>query len=677
MKTIAFLCATALAVEVEVNPIGQVLDLLSKLYNTVVTDGEKEQKQYETFAEWCEDQAKDRQFEIKTGKAQAADLRATIEKTSAEIEADNSRIGDLTQAIAANEADLKKAADIRAKEHGTFKKEENEMVETVDTLRRAQSVLSKHLKKGGSFAQLPQAFLDLTNSLKVILDGAVFSTRDKSALHSFLQSQEEGVDAPVAKAYESHSGGILDTLADMQEKAEGLLADARKTEVNSRHSFELLQQSLKDELKVQNDDLSNTKQQVAQTGEVKANAEGDLASTTKDLEEDEAYLRDLSQNCQQRAIDWEVSQKSRAEELKALSDARKIIAEATGGAAERQYSFLQISGKEPKTVVFSQIEQKIKNLGKQDKSALLVQLAGQIRGAVSMNADPFAKVKGLIQDMISRLEKEAQEEASHKAFCDKETSTNEAKRDKLQATVNKLNTRIEKATAGVAKLKEQVAELQQALSNIAKSQKEMDGMRADEHEEYTKAKADFEQGITGIQLALKVLREYYQKQGASLVQQPAVGVHGKSTDSASGIISILEVAESDFARSLAETQEAEDDAVSVYEKTTQENQVNTATKKATVTGKQQESARLQQSISDNTSDRDGTSTELAAVLEYLEKLRPQCTTEPESYEDRKARREHEIEGLKDALDILENETAFTQENASFLALRSRNHVALV
>merc|ERR1719334_1956961 len=66
-------------------------------------------------------------------------------------------------------------------------------------------------------------------------------------------------------------------------------------------------------------------------------------------------------------------------------------------------------------------------------------------------------------------------------------------------------------------------------------------------------------------------------------------------------------------------------------------------------------------VSDANSDRDGVQEQLSAVLEYLEKLRPQCTTEPESYEERKARREHEIEGLKTALDILENETAFIQE----------------
>merc|ERR1739847_64690 len=200
-----------------------------------------------------------------------------------------------------------------------------------------------------------------------------------------------------------------------------------------------------------------------------------------------------------------------------------------------------------------------------------------------------------------------------------------------------------------------------ALAEIAKSQKQMDEMRAKEHEEFVKAEADFQQGLTGVRNALKVLREYYQKDGASLLQAPATSTHSASSDSGNSIISILEVAGSDFARSLAEAQSAEDDAVEIYEKTTNENQVSTATKKTSVEGKTQESARLDQLVSDANSDRDGVQEQLNAVLEYLEKLRPQCTTEPESYEERKARREHEIEGLKTALDILENETAFLQE----------------
>merc|ERR1719183_3015536 len=69
---------------------------------------------------------------------------------------------------------------------------------------------------------------------------------------------------------------------------------------------------------------------------------------------------------------------------------------------------------------------------------------------------------------------------------------------------------------------------------------------------------------------------------------------------------------------------------------------------------------LDKSISDLSSDRDTTSSELSAVLDYYGKIKGRCIAKPESYEERKARREAEVQGLKEALEILENETAFMQ-----------------
>jgi len=658
-----FLLLLVPALAETVNPVGQVLGLLQKLRDTVVQDGEVEQKQFEEFAEWCEDEAKERQFEIKTGKSQQADLTATIDKASADFEVFTSKVDDLSKSIATVEQDSKAATAIREKENATFKAAEAELVQTVDTLRRAQSVLKKALGGGSSFAQMPQEFTDLASSLKTILDAGIFVTNDKSKLQAFLQQSEDGVNAPAVQAYESKSSGIIDTIGELQDKAEGTLEDARKTEINARHAYELLVASLNNENKVQNDAMSSTKKQLAKTSEVKATAQGDLSKVNKDLNEDETYVKDLSRNCQQRAVDFEISTKSRAEELKALEEAKKIIAEATGAATERQYSFIQLKSKSKASgAAFNQLAGTIKSLGKKEKNPALVQLAGQIRATMSMNADPFAKVKGLIQDMIQKLVTEAQEEASQKAFCDKETSTNEAKRNKLEAEESKLSTRIEKAMADIGSLRQEIAELNAALAHTAKSQQESDKLRAQEHEEYVKAKGDFEQGLTGVRTALKVLRDYYEKKGASFFQ--STSKHAASSDVGGSIIDILEVAESDFARSLAEGQASEDDEQEGYEKTTQDNKVSTATKKASVEGKTQEAARLEQSITDSKSDQSGVQEELKAVLEYLEKLRPQCVAEPESYEDRKARREREIEGLRTGLEVLESETALVQTGTS-------------
>merc|ERR1712232_510396 len=126
------------------------------------------------------------------------------------------------------------------------------------------------------------------------------------------------------------------------------------------------------------------------------------------------------------------------------------------------------------------------------------------------------------------------------------------------------------------------------------------------------------------------------------------------------IIGILEVCESDFSDNLAKEEMAESDAASEYEKVTQENKVSKTMKDQDVKYKTQEFKSLDKEISELSGDKGTASTELAAVNEYYGKLKDRCVAKPESYADRKARREAEIAGLKEALDVLENETAFVQ-----------------
>merc|ERR1719197_2432568 len=132
--------------------------------------------------------------------------------------------------------------------------------------------------------------------------------------------------------------------------------------------------------------------------------------------------------------------------------------------------------------------------------------------------------------MIDKLVAQAAEEASHKAFCDKEMSESKEKIDDHTATIDKFTTRKDKATAAIEKLKEEIATLQSELAAIAKSQAEMDQMHAEQKEEYGVAKKDYEDGIEGLTMALQTLRDYYAAGEESFIQltQPDVGTHSKA-----------------------------------------------------------------------------------------------------------------------------------------------------
>merc|ERR1719265_3062116 len=140
---------------------------------------------------------------------------------------------------------------------------------------------------------------NVVQALAVMVDASSLSSEDASKLTAFLQnlqSSEDGSDslgAPAAAVFKSSSGGIVQTMQDLYDKAEAQLDEVRKTEQKNVNAYEMLAQSLKDEIKYANKDLDKAKKNLATSAEAQAAAEGDLEVTSKDLAEDEKELATL------------------------------------------------------------------------------------------------------------------------------------------------------------------------------------------------------------------------------------------------------------------------------------------------------------------------------------------------------------------------------------------------
>jgi len=662
----AFILA-ALPAATATSPMDQVYKLMDECAAKVQKDMDAEAKAYKEYFEWCDDAAKNSQFEIKTAAAEKEDLEAKIGEFTSNIGASNAKIEDLAASIAKDEKELEEATAVREKERKDFEAGESELVADIDTLDRAIAILERELSKNaGAFAQISGTNANaIVQALGVITDAAGFSGADKNRLAAFVQQQQgDGDDelelgAPAAKQYESKAGAIVDVLGDMKEKAESELADLRKAENNAKHNFDMLKQSLTDSLSADNTDLDQEKKSLSASEEGKATAEGDLSVTSKDLAAAQEELQTASTECMQVAADHEATVNSRNEELAVIAKAKQILEEAVGGA-----SFLQISSRTD--LRNSEIVVMLKNLAKKQHSSALAQLTSRVEAVAKYGSaageDPFAKIKGLITDMIAKLEKEAEEDANEKAFCDEEMAKTEAKKQDLEATVEALTSKIDQAAATSAKRKSQVKELSARLAALQKEQADMDSLRAEENADYTAAKEDLTQALGGVQKALGVLRDYYGGAAALLqAEQPAKPAkHEKSTGAGQSIINILEVCESDFSETLAKEETEEADAASSYDKNTQENKMAKTQMEQDVKYKTQEYKSLDKEISDLGGDKSTAANELSAVMDYYGGIKDRCVAKPESYEDRKARREAEIAGLKEALDTLENETAFMQ-----------------
>lgn len=635
------------------SPVGKAVELLADLQQKIIKEGDAAQKIYDETTEVCEERSKSLQNSIKNGKAESASLSAAIKEQEAVESSLGTKVEKVSADVATDEGDLKAATAVRGKEHATFKSLQAELVETVDTLRRASRIIEREMNGGGSFVQLKGA-TNLVESLNALVSASMLEAADAGKIAALLQNDDTDTGAPAGAVYESHSDGILNTLSDLLDKAEDQLDDLRKKETENLHAFQLLQQSLQDEIKFANKDLSETKASIAAAGEKKATAQKDLEMTTKTLNGDESALGDLHHECMSKAEDFEAETKSRADELNALAAAKKALVDNTGGAEDLSYSLDQVSFVQRSRISSSsalkraEVERLFRTVARKTHSKELALLASQI----GMSGDVFGKVKGLIQGMIQKLEKEAEEDATHKAFCDKELSETNAKKDDKTSEIEKLTTRLDKMSSRSAQLKEEVAALNKALSELAAAQAKMDKVRLEEREAFKSNKADMDQGLSGVKTALKVLRDYYAKDDKD---------HSAAAGSGSSIIGLLEVVESDFTKGLSEMTTTEENSQNIYDEQTKENAVEKTTKSADVKYKTEECTRLDNAVAETTSDRASVQTELDAVNEYLKGIEAQCIAKAETFEERQARFEAELAGLKEGLRVLSEETSFIQE----------------
>lgn len=673
------------------NPLSAVISLIDELTAKITAEGEAEGKAFKEYVEWCDNAAANVHYDIKTGTAKKEELEAAIAKSTDDASSAASKVEDLAGSIATDESELKQATTVREKEAADFAASEAELVDAIDTLGRAISIIEREMQKNPALLQQANSgdLGNLLKSLSTVVDAAAFSVEDQQHLMALVQakngasSDDDDFGAPAAASYKSHSTNIIDVLEDLKEKAEEELADVRKAESSTKHNYNMLKQSLEDSMAADGKDMDEQKAAKAAAEENKATAVGDLSETTKALANSKNALETTSTTCMTVAADHEATMKGRAEELNAIATARKILQETSSGAVSQTYSFFQL-GSSLRTradLANAEIIQIVKKLAREHHSAALAQLASRISAVIryggSSGEDPFVKVRGLIADMIAKLEKEASSEANEKAYCDEELAKTKAKKEELNYEISKLTSKIDKAAAKSASLKDSVKNLQAELAALAKSQAEMDKIRGEERAAYSTAKEDLTLGLSGVRKALGVLRDYYGGAAAAsmlqsgsdmslVMQQPAAPVqHSKASGAGGSIMDILEVVESDFAKNLASEETQEADAAAEYERTTQENKVTTALKEQDVKYETKEFKGLDKTISELSSDRDTTNSELGAVLEYDGKLKERCIAKPETYEQRKGRREAEITGLKEALSILNGEALVQRKKRGF------------
>jgi len=380
---------------------------------------------------------------------------------------------------------------------------------------------------------------------------------------------------------------------------------------------------------------------------------------------DAKYLNDLTSLCDQKTKEFESRTKLRDEEIEALDKAVEILSGDEVGDAKKHLPSL-VQGKSSS---FAQLRAVTRQPAQRRLVDFLrneaVRLDSKVISTLAMEAaaDPFAKIKQLISELIERLKTEATNEATHKGWCDKELGTNKHTRETKTAEVETLTATIEGLESDIKSLHKNMQKKSEEVAEIESSVAEFTKKRTEEKGKNEVAIKEAQEGQKAIANAIKVLKDFYAKAAKATSfqqtakQQPEVpeifdGAYQGQQAAKGGVVGMLEVIQSDFARLESDTSSAEQAAQNEYDEFMSDSAQTKAAldvdlKHATTNklAKEGELTMAKESIKEAQTILDTANT-------AFEKLKEPCMAEPMSYAERKARREDEIESLKQALELL-------------------------
>merc|ERR1719240_577626 len=232
------------------------------------------------------------------------------------------------------EGDEKAATKVRQIEKADYDAMHKDYSESVDALQRAIAVLKKQAYDRAQKSSLVElkALPLIPSDAKRAIDTFLMQEGSEAAAASLIGSSQK----PEASVYEFQSHGIIEMLEKLLDKFVDERTALEKTEMNSRHAYDMLIQDLEAQTNQATQDRGSKAELKAKTLQAKADAEGDLTDTTTTRDDDKKYLSELTSTCEMKASDFESRQKLRAEEIEAIEKAVEILtSDSVAGAAEK------------------------------------------------------------------------------------------------------------------------------------------------------------------------------------------------------------------------------------------------------------------------------------------------------------------------------------------------------
>merc|ERR1719271_1662351 len=625
-------------------------------------EAEEDEEIYDQLACWCETNDKEKTKAIADAEAKITDLTTSIEELTASSARLNTEIKNLEKEVAENQEALDQATALRQKELAEFNAEEKDALQAISALKSAVTVLSKH--NAGAFVQMPATLLQgIANTLQyqiqkhACLFQGVLTHTQRRAVAAFVQAPQDYFDAePTFKqSYAPQSGEIFGILKQMKETFEENLSNSQKEELQNQKSYEELKAAKTEEIKAGQDQIDAKTDELASTDEKLANSKEDLEDTKNSLSADEEFLMMLKEKCSSTDAEWEERQKTRLLEMEACSKALAVLS-----SDDAHDLFTKTFNP-----AFVQVESSSRSARRNQAASVLAAVAKKVNNprlsalAAKVRLDAFTKVKKAIDDMVSQLLKEKEDEIKHKDFCVEEFNTNQLQTEKkdrekedLIAKIEDLELTIKTLSSEIDTLKSEVAEMQVQMKRAGED-------REKENKDFQQTVADQRASQKLLQAALNILKGFYEKKEAAFLQKQPAGPppppgfkEYKKNESAGGVMGMIQQIINDAKAMETEAIRSEEDAQKAYEDFVKETNASVEEKTKSMVNKSEEKAKAEKDLTQANEDKEATLLELEQLSNYNAELHQSCDFVTKNFEIRQTARDEEVEALKQAKAIL-------------------------
>merc|ERR1719161_323241 len=257
-----------------VTPMEKVITLWEELKAQVEDEGAAEAATYKELACFCQDNQVTKQEEIDKNNENINRMESELVELKATLEELDASIKSLTEKIGQAEKEMK---EIREKEHAIFEAEFADASGAVDALVKAIA----HLMDAKAKTALDQTKSEVQKAMS-LADAMGLEIKNQDKVNIFLQQP-----GPAPGAYEFQSGGIVDTLKDLQAKFEKRRDDLQTEQDAAQQSYDAAAGAKREQIETDKATLETE--------------EADIATATEELTEEKAqhndntlYLKDIT-----------------------------------------------------------------------------------------------------------------------------------------------------------------------------------------------------------------------------------------------------------------------------------------------------------------------------------------------------------------------------------------------